>query len=255
MSVAWLDGARHPDGKDIGARFGKRVAIEGVRRTTSRLDHVSSIDGKSYLTTEEKRNEKGLRATKFRLGFERRQNIEPYTERKEQEKVLEGRRQVRSQIRREQLLKNSDINRYNPITGAYDPFKKAKDERGGVKRLSDKPSEERIRAGEIYVRNSKYRFYTPTQYGSSDHVKRQELLLSGGLSKPKFSSILGVGRDEAPSFGVEDQFSKSCYQPRQSSLHGLVEKSKPGAYPPPHTSPSIRRKAHLVGATWRSTCE
>ena len=32
-----------------------------------------------------------------------------------------------------------------------------------------------------------------------------------GIAKPKMQAVIGVGKAEAPSYGVEDQFSKSKY--------------------------------------------
>ena len=32
-----------------------------------------------------------------------------------------------------------------------------------------------------------------------------------GISKPKMQGVISVGKAEAPSYGIEDQFSKSKY--------------------------------------------
>ena len=43
------------------------------------------------------------------------------------------------------------------------------------------------------------------------HEKRQDCLMREGISKPKMQGVISVGKAEAPSYGIEDQFSKSKY--------------------------------------------
>lgn len=104
------------------------------------------------------------------------------------------------------------------------------------------------------------------------HEKRQDKLVREGISKAKMQGIISVGKSEAPSFGIEDQFSKSEYLKTNiqgevlysklrsrwcgckylsslSGLSGLVEARKAGEFTPrkrpvnnPSANPSIRSK-------------
>lgn len=46
------------------------------------------------------------------------------------------------------------------------------------------------------------------------HDYRQKVMYTEGLLKPKLSAVIGVGKPEMSSFGVEDQFSHSNYTPK-----------------------------------------
>jgi hypothetical protein len=89
-----------------------------------------------------------------------------------------------------------------------------------------------------------------------------------GISKPKMQGVISVGKAEAPSYGIEDQFSKSKYlntniagkycmryfpvfifglshlffnSPAPLCVAGLVETKQAGKYTPrkcPHNNPS-----------------
>ena len=99
------------------------------------------------------------------------------------------------------------------------------------------------------------------------HERRQEHLIREGITKPKTQGIINIGKAEAPSYGIEDQFSKSQYLKTNIkgniqqiiavrifvfsciSFIGLVETCKPGDYTPrkrptnnPSANPSIRSK-------------
>ena len=62
------------------------------------------------------------------------------------------------------------------------------------------------------------------------------MMVTEGLSKSKSSSILGVGNADLGSFGVEDQFSKSNYEPNRPCLaEGLYETTAAGRFTPEKT--------------------
>ena len=152
-------------------------------------------------------------------------------------------------LRTQRLVDVKDYNGFNVISGAYDPSKV----RGIPPRpryLSDRPSEELAKTGEITVRNSCYRFYTAAPSGNK-HDYRQHQLVSEGQNKPKFSSVLGVGRAEEPSYGVEDQFAKSHYGGKVVTDFGLVEVREPGRYTPRKLGGSAAKPQMIFGATWR----
>jgi hypothetical protein len=88
-------------------------------------------------------------------------------------------------------------NGFNVITGDYDTSK-VRGERPQARYLSDRPSAELLKSGEITIRNSHYRYYTPTPSGDQQD-RRQANLVTEGLLKPKRSSVLGIGRSDAES--------------------------------------------------------
>lgn len=66
------------------------------------------------------------------------------------------------------------------------------------------------RSSEIALRDSHYRFFAPTTTGGN-LVKRQETLVTQGLTRPTHSSVLGWGRVDLPSNGVHDNFGFANY--------------------------------------------
>jgi hypothetical protein len=86
--------------------------------------------------------------------------------------------------------------------------------------------------GHIMLRDSANRFFTP-HYSGPNHEYRQQILTSDGVKTPQFTSILQLGKKDLPSYGVEDQFSKSQYtsKPLNATL-GLCESRVPGKYTP-----------------------
>ena len=151
-------------------------------------------------------------------------------------------------MRRRDLAEVAAYNGFNVVSGAYDPSK-IRNKRHTARYLSDRPSAELVKSGEITIRNSHYRFYSKAPSGDT-HDRRQGQLVTEGLVKPKFSSVLGIGRADARSFGVEDQFSHSKYQDRKN-CSGLVETSAPGRYTPRKMGRNPAARAVLFAGTWR----
>jgi hypothetical protein len=60
-----------------------------------------------------------------------------------------------------------------------------------------------------------------------------QVLVNNGVNTPQFTSILQIGKKDLPSFGVEDQFSKSQYtnKPLHATM-GLCESRVPGKFTP-----------------------
>lgn len=79
------------------------------------------------------------------------------------------------------------------------------------------PSAETKREAETKFRTSEFRYYA--QPPSREAMqRRQELMLREGLNTAKKTSLLGIGRNDLPSYGVEDQFSKSEYFQRSKPV-------------------------------------
>jgi hypothetical protein len=79
------------------------------------------------------------------------------------------------------------------------------------------------------------------QGSGESHHQRQDVLLREGLLSKKMSSVLDLEKGELPSYGVEDQFSKSNYHQKSViASRGLPDMRKPGLYTPRNqpTNPS-----------------
>jgi hypothetical protein len=83
-----------------------------------------------------------------------------------------------------------------------------------VRYLSGENSPTLAREGHIRLRDSFSRFFIP-QYSGPRHDRRQQLLVTDGVLKPKMSAAIGIDRRDLLSYGVEDQFSHSDYTPKE----------------------------------------
>lgn len=48
------------------------------------------------------------------------------------------------------------------------------------------------------------------------HDHRQRVMFTQGLLKPPMSAVIGIGKSQLSSFGVEDQFSHADYAPKEA---------------------------------------
>jgi len=235
----------HTQGHDVGVGVGKKRFDGGPAL------NMTHVDGPQGFGEPMRGTQQGLEYTRFKAGFDRRnqKDIQQDRERKHDEQLRAEKKVHTDALRTQRLVDVKDYNGFNVISGAYDPSKV----RGIPPRpryLSDRPSEELAKTGEITVRNSCYRFYTAAPSGNK-HDYRQHQLVSEGQNKPKFSSVLGVGRAEEPSYGVEDQFAKSHYGGKVVTDFGLVEVREPGRYTPRKLGGSAAKPQMIFGATWR----
>tara|TARA_B100000482_G_C12603715_1_gene296275 strand:+ start:1279 stop:2016 length:738 start_codon:yes stop_codon:yes gene_type:complete len=227
-------------------RFGKRVNFETAHHRLD-LTHIDGPDGFAPM----ERAAQGVCTTRFKKGFNRRNQsvICPHVERKATEKLKAHEAAEHFVKRREYLLDKGHYNGFNVISGQYDP-QKIRGRRLQARYLSDRPSTELVKSGEITIRNSHYRFYTPLPSGN-EHDRRQQQLVTEGLLKPKCSSVLGIGRADVQSYGVEDQFSHSQYQQNPiGGREGLVEWTEPGRFTPRKTGVA-KNRPFLFAGTWR----
>ncbi|GMH90846.1 hypothetical protein TrVE_jg1306 [Triparma verrucosa] len=188
---------------------------------------------------------RGVHTSKFKKGFQRRQyeSIRQDDLRKQREFVKEQASAVHLERRRERARQRGEYNGFNPITGTVAPNRVMKkdinswllDGQPTKVQVGEGPSQELQRIGHIQLRDSKSRFFLP-HYSGKSHDARQNLMVTEGLSKSKSSSVLGVGSSDLLSYGVEDQFSKSQYEPNRPCLaEGLVETTAAGRFTPDKT--------------------
>lgn len=159
--------------------------------------------------------------------------------------VVEKRKETSAQIRTQDMVHRSHRTGYNVITGdIYGKGPKA--ERQHSRHIPDGLGPESHHRGMQQLKDSCSRYFIPQESGGS-HERRQDNIVREGISKPKMQGIISVGKGEAPSFGIEDQFSKSQYL--NTHIAGLVETCKAGEFTPrkrptnnPSANPSIRSK-------------
>ncbi|GMI03668.1 hypothetical protein TrRE_jg6742 [Triparma retinervis] len=227
-------------------KFGKNHNSRPSNMYHTSGDFVHHRDGPGAQSLQEHPEEiRGVNTSKFHRGFNRRQygSIRQDEIRKQREAVKEQKAAVHLERRRELARQRGQYNGFNPITGTVTPnFKRNKDINSWLLdcqptkvQVGEGPSAELQRIGHIQLRDSKSRFYLP-HYSGANHEKRQQMMVTEGLSKSKSSSILGVGNSDLSSFGVEDQFSKSNYEPNRPCLsEGLYETTAAGRFTPEKT--------------------
>jgi hypothetical protein len=119
---------------------------------------------------------------------------------------------------RREVLKVTDSKyRYDLITGVQRPYlmRNGVVDRAIGKRIhgDEGLGPEAPHRGSFNLHESKGRFFMP-QHGGPTHHYRQDVMAREGLLIEKRSSILDLTKGELPSYGVEDQFTKSDYAPK-----------------------------------------
>ena len=185
-------------------------------------------DHKSFVKPEQ-----GLQYTRFKSGFQRRNESVIDIDRKmnvaKHLKEKEIRHNEHVQRRMQRLEAIDKKNGFNVISGQTKvPYQW----KPASRYISDRVSEDLRRTGEITLRNSEHRFYRELASGNQ-HNRRQDVLYREGLNKPKESSIIGIGNNDNPSYGCEDNFSHSIYdRTGPLPIDGLAESRLPGRYTP-----------------------
>ncbi|CAM9998023.1 unnamed protein product, partial [Phaeothamnion confervicola] len=200
----------------------------------------SSVNGGEVVTVRPKYIpiEKGLATTRFHKGFQRRpyRKILQDIDRRKHEELKDEARAASSEHRRRRLEALDKRNQFNIITGEHsEALLRATSPSRGVEALARRSENLSVLAAReeyVLLRDSLYRFHAPAWTGEG-HDARQGTLRRQGLLAAASSSVLGVGRSEMQSFGVEDQFSKSLYDERNGCrFGGLPEACEPGCYTP-----------------------
>ena len=163
---------------------------------------------------------RGMNTTKFHRGFQRRRecDIPKDIERAEAARAKAARAIVQNNARRDQLGKIANSQGYDILTGV--PSKGAKSAprsprtdsgltpRSNTKELdpSKGPRESEMElVGRLLLRDSHYRFFAPQTTGHNLINRRVFSDYKEGTTKPRMSSVLGVGRDDgSPGLGLGD---------------------------------------------------
>jgi len=194
--------------------------------------HFKDTLGGSYMY----RDETGLNATKFGLGFTRR--LENNILNPAKEELLQRQQEVQqrslnlNQYRLESLKKLDARNGFNLITGSLKGDGPGKEKKEGKRKCPTDLAPETIRNGQIQLRDSMLKFYAPQASGHRAHY-RQKVLQEEGIKEQRFSSVLQQGKKDMFSFGIEDNFAKNQYQENNDvTKRGLFEVKIPGKYTP-----------------------
>lgn len=184
----------------------------------------------------------GLRETRFHKGFQRRQkeqiqNVfadEDRRLREEYGKVRQARADAQNEHRGELLKTISNRAGYDIITGNPKGDGPPQARAQGIRPIPNKGlGPEAPARGQAVLRETEARFFRPLGSGPN-HDYRQDMLYREGLVKnEKFTSIIQLGKKDLPSFGIEDQFSKSDYIKKSATAStGLYEARIPGKFTP-----------------------
>lgn len=197
------------------------------------LIHQDNNYYEKHKNNSEYNSNSGLQDTKFGIGFTRKSDIiNPEKDARDSYKQISLQNgAILNNNRRNNLKKVDEKSGYNIITGALKgsgPIVKNE----GKKFVSKELALETIRNGQIQLRDSMLKFYTPQSSGIKCHY-RQSILLNEGLHDNRYSAILQSGKKDIPSYGIEDNFSKNQYQKNnERTSNGLYECRIPGKYTP-----------------------
>mmetsp|Transcript_5473 Transcript_5473/g.7506 ORF Transcript_5473/g.7506 Transcript_5473/m.7506 type:complete len:411 (+) Transcript_5473:94-1326(+) len=194
------------------------------------LQHHGEPDGR--VNMNKLHEDRGLKQTRFHKGFHRRnvRDIVDHETKIAQEEAREQMKSMHLSKRRERLHQLDKQNEYNLLTGEYNESKFKEPSKKIVDDFRNHP--ERRNYGTILMRDSHNRFHMQP-YSGMNHDIRQQKLVTEGVLKPKMTSVLGIGRNEMPSYGVEDQLSKSNYVPQSKiKIEGHYERFQGGRWTP-----------------------
>ncbi|RYG99387.1 hypothetical protein EON65_50325 [archaeon] len=103
---------------------------------------------------------------------------------------------------------------------------------GGLKCFKEVLGPEAPHRGQAVLRESQGRYFAPFPTGKNLEY-RQDVLYNEGLLSKRYCGILEAHKKDLPSFGIEDQFSKSEYMKTSDATRtGLYEARVPGKYTP-----------------------
>lgn len=169
---------------------------------------------------------------------------------REYAKVKEAKVLQLTLARKEKLKSLERSHGYNVITGEVLDESVMKEERSSRTHLNFGVGSETSKRGEILLRDNDSRFYRVSSQTATSEERLRLQVTQGLLKAHKTSSL--PGRFDMESFGVEDQFSKSMYQPRsEEAQKGLVETRRlHGAYPKRDSVSSAMTQGTTGGGLW-----
>jgi len=181
----------------------------------------------------------GLGDTKFGKGFSRKYETSISNPIKdsinEYKKEAERRGDMLNHERSQNLKRIDSLTGFNIITGELKGTG-PKPVYEGKKRLDGTMSEQTLKVGFTALRESKGKFFQPQMSGDAAH-SRQHRLNAEGVYRKRCTSIIQLGKEDLPSYGIEDQFNKNEYITKlpegdPKMRHGVSDMKIPGKYTP-----------------------
>jgi len=181
----------------------------------------------------------GLGDTKFGKGFSRKYETSISNPIKdsinEYKKEAEKRGDMLNHERSQNLKRIDSLTGFNIITGEL-KGSGPKPHYEGKKRLDGTMSEQTLKVGFSALRESKGKFFQPQMSGEAAH-SRQNRLNYEGVYRKRCTSIIQLGKEDLPSYGIEDQFNKNEYTTKlpdgdPKMRHGVSDMKVPGKYTP-----------------------
>eukprot|EP01031_Cornospumella_fuschlensis_P032777 gene32777-39627_t len=182
----------------------------------------------------------GLHDTKFGKGFARRQQTQiqnPLAD-SELQKIesyqsLKTLRSEQTASIRAKMIEERSHPGFDIISGApKSTMMASSSSSGGLKCFKEVLGPEAPRRGQAVLRESQGRYFAPFPTGKNLEY-RQDVLYNEGLLNKRYCGILEPHKKDLPSFGIEDQFSKSEYMKTSDATRtGLYEARIPGKYTP-----------------------
>jgi hypothetical protein len=226
--------------EEFSSKFGESTIYLGhFKNKDHKVEHYDDrllAHSRTLETTQTAVVKQGLDQTRFHKGFNRRQqeNIpNPFaTADAEYAAVKAVRTGVINGIRQETMKAQQNRAGYDIISGQIKGNGPAPTPGQGPKLVGDGLGPEAPLRGKSILRESGGRFFAPLGSGHN-HEHRQKVLYNEGLSVERKCGILEPCKGDLPSYGLEDQFSKSEYT-RNSTVTrtGLYETRIPGTYTP-----------------------
>mmetsp|Transcript_7777 Transcript_7777/g.13174 ORF Transcript_7777/g.13174 Transcript_7777/m.13174 type:complete len:275 (-) Transcript_7777:358-1182(-) len=258
MQTAIVTSRAHPNREEFSAKnCESTIYLGNFKNKNHKLEQYDSTaltHSRTLVRSQETNAAHGTKETRFHKGFERRQkdNIHnEFTLKPEDIAKRDNRMAAIKDMRKDYIRDNDKKNGYNIINGQANsagPLIKPV-RMTGPKQVGDGLGPEAPARGQGILRESNVgRFFAP-QASGHNHAHRQATLYKEGLLQDKYTSVLGVGKKDMRSAGVEDQFSKSEYQSKSAVAQtGLYESRIPGKYTPrqipnhPSGNPAIVEK-------------
>jgi len=179
-----------------------------------------------------------LNSTKFNQGFQRRMEGDCKNELKEREQAYFAAAVVKKEaniaVRREEVARKVHERGFDMITGKPFPGAVIATEKPSMRQCGDGLGPEASHRGNAMLRDSVVGRFHRAQESGNNHDARQDMMGREGLNGPRLSGVLGPEKGEMQSYGVEDNFSKSKYNPNPAlnSTLGLAETTVAGKFTP-----------------------
>lgn len=209
-------------------------------RKTEQYDYTQLVHSDSLSTIMQPKATQGLDQTRFHKGFYRRSYSDIFNEYYETDRKLREKyntekaekSKVLNHTRQQALIAMDVRSGYNIISGEIKGSGPPVPRPEGIRYKGDGLGSEAPSRGKTILKESVGRYHAPLDSGKNLEY-RQEVIYRNGLLQEQGCSVLQLGKKDMPSFGIEDQFSKSQYMNTSAvTQRGLIEAHEPGRFTP-----------------------